>query len=525
MLLGLVGFTKLDEEDALSVNVRFSSAAQTIWQESKSQLYLNILGTVSSLDNADESRYPVCLQIEPSLDETSRFNIYVQPARSRISASLQLTDFVSESEYSEQCPRIYISTTFEGTEGVQLDISIFEQWTQDPFAALSNELIHLIFSSMIKLRDMQLYTRGDATLFRHLQRLRLVNRRFSIFGLTTLCKVFGSFEKPWSLTVSSPGVSSAGFIDPLRLFRAYPNYSAPYLRRLILKEMGGNPERIWKNLRRILNFAENLEWLAIFLPPPKDRVTTLNALSKIPSLKNLQLTGRKSHGSTRWNTEDLVQLLSNGLSVACLFIIGWDLTQPANFSGTRVSECLTEIVLKSNKLSKAVFEELALHLVPVRTVAPAQMYRFFFFTKYSIDTQTELRVLYIDAAHAASNVISPTFLQDLTCPHLEELQLQYCYLDVSTIVDFIRFHASQAPFAGREKFEFAWTCYFGDIPWTLDDFTLNLREADESPDKETEMALWDEGGRDNFLYDGKRFAMLWNEGGLGYEDWLHGNWD
>ncbi|KAH8920897.1 hypothetical protein BT69DRAFT_1352058 [Atractiella rhizophila] len=455
-----------------------------------------------------------------------------------------------------------------------------ERWEHSPFNDLPNEMIYLIFESMIKAEDYDAKTRENSAIFRHLKRLRLVNHLFSRISFFKICQLCGYYDVPRAVTMADNKTYKATPIDPIFLMEHYPTDFPPHLE--ILKSEWIKPRhrlsRLWSILLRAFQISLKLRNMNLMLgapPETKHRKRILRSLAQLPSLKILTLQNSVTTGRTRWNAADLAFYLQQDIRVEWIQLSGWDLSSPADFSACRRAQNLIGLSLTGCRITLPILEQVLPFLVPLagrarhrddfnsvffNTFAPGRLnpehavsllsslttslhwlivtnwlherdaFKRQIILQNPLDqhlyTFRELRRLILDGAHSSTNLVSPHFLQHLQCPTLQLLTVACCYLVYEDVLNFL---SSRTQFAAHRttKFWFSFTPLWGDLDVVMFAKDMIELDGDEGSDVKDACSIkpWLIGDEGDMIYEGQNFRVTFNEGGISSGSNISGVWD
>ncbi|KAH8920211.1 hypothetical protein BT69DRAFT_1284193 [Atractiella rhizophila] len=342
--------------------------------------------------------------------------------------------------------------------------------------------------------------------------------------------------------------------------------------------------RRWKLLLSAFGMCKNLNWIGISVKPPQKRKrkeALLRALGGLTNLNYLQLANKKNHGYSRWDSEDLAFLLRQTVvtKIERLILDGWDLSvfKEGLFDASLTNPRMHLLQIRSCRIGFDVLQDILRFLLPhvddypiIPIPSKGRVFRFSSFfpnlglmtpqslvplllahTTYihglwieltshsrqerehampklphSIDHSVhgfhELRALSINGEHENSTLISATFLDGLDCPFLWLLQINFCFLNTSSILAFLSTYERYASVRTSNLWMY-YTPFWGDVEETAQDWARRLAGLEGETGRFED---WKDGEMGDRVYEGKHFAFCYNEGGFAAEDELSaGFWE
>ncbi|KAH8920888.1 hypothetical protein BT69DRAFT_374551 [Atractiella rhizophila] len=385
---------------------------------------------------------------------------------------------------------------------------------------------------------------------------------------------------PFATTTSDGRNYDSTPIDPIYLMERYPTEFPPYLEILEVKwrvKSNRFPKllKTWSILLHSFELSSKLKRLTLSLgPPPKEsqRKRILIAISNLPNLKILLMWNKIETGQTRWTTADLAILLEQEIRFEFLQLTGWDLLSSADFSRCKLPANFNGLSLDGCRLSLPVFRQFYPFVAPhagkarnrddmnylsLNTFAPNRLnpeqvlplvaemtvslhmliITHWLHEKDNLNRQIilsnpldegfltfhNLRRLILDGTNETSNLVSPHFLQRLSCPSLTLLSVACCYFVHEDIHSFL---SSRSRFVADRstKFWFSWTALWGDMATT--ELVQDLLQVDGTKrGEEIVLEPWRDGEEGDWIFDGKDFKVTFNEGGEYSPSIFSGYWD
>ncbi|KAH8919667.1 hypothetical protein BT69DRAFT_1352939 [Atractiella rhizophila] len=332
---------------------------------------------------------------------------------------------------------------------------------------------------------------------------------------------------------------------------------------------------IWSLLIQAFHLCKNLGWVVLFVRPPSNRTIrkiALTYLLSLPLLSHLQISNKVGHGASRWDANDLSLLLSRGLRVRDFSMLGWDLRVETNFSAAKTAVNLQFLTIRECLMTTSSLQLFLPFLLPQISPKVEEPIFYFIFEGFRHDSLqpeqlfqlmaelrphlrhftcqlgpwqgelaltllaavdddilslTGLRELVIDGNHEVSNLISDQFLYRVSqLPNLMELELLWCYVVPASIPTFILHHtkSTHVPSIHRDlsfspifgdpdstKRSLCISTLFGDLSWTVDQFTEQLRIVDYNSNAFF-VDLTRPGQDRTYGFKGSYFEVGWKDG-------------
>ncbi|KAH8925263.1 hypothetical protein BT69DRAFT_1279857 [Atractiella rhizophila] len=554
----LLAFASISKKNVLGISLEFSNRARERWQHKNCSFRVETC--LLSRDfpiPVDQSGFSYTFDLD--VDEQCEYilSLSIHGETGGVFGSLR-------SSSPEVTGVSVTSTSTPQQQSLGIDVFFQERWEYDPFSDLPVEVLALIFTCLVEPSDLHVDFRQHSSIGEYLQRLRLVNVVFSKLALNTLCKVIGHFDYVDRRLPFGPNRPGLTRLEPLALFHRYPVPFAPHLRRLIVRDQRKySREETWKILVDAFSLCKNLDWVVLILKPPfcrKNRRLAIHLLQALPNLRKLQFTCTRVHNDQRWDTQDLSCLLSRELQVSELTIQGWDLREHHDFDGARKSTKLVHLVIWSCPVHHKTLCAFLPFLTPAREEASSRPdFRFFYFsfwegelakakdllpfllqschlTSLTIELRppvypdpnsdpelrpvvntmfldehiyafSNLTQMALDAGDPSSALVSPDFLLNFPFPRMRRLHLKWMYLSPSSILSFL----SDRHKYSTEPFFLALITFYGDIPWTLNEFEERVKVVDKGEDASARgWKQWEDAAEGVLIYEGKSFSLCWN---------------